>query len=98
MSDGVVYLTVVAGFGFILVAGSWLGAGSPQALAGLFASRSQRDWPTGIQEGDAPRFAVRHLDNLRPGQTVVIAMSDTVDHVSATSDADVVDLGSRRLG
>ena len=64
MSDGVVSLSLVVGFGFILIAGSHLGAGS---LAGLFAARGVRDWPTGVQEGDAPRFAVRHLDGLRPG-------------------------------
>ena len=89
MSDGVVYLTLVIGFGFILVAGSRLGAGTPGALAGLFAAHGQRDWPTGIQEGDAPRFAVGHLDNLRPELPVVIETS---------ARGEVVDLGSRRLG
>jgi hypothetical protein len=98
MSDEVVYLTLVAGFGFILVAGSRLGAGSPGALAGLFAPHGQRDWPTGVQEADAPRFAVRHLDDLRPGLPVVIATSTTqVDETPGFPDAEVLDLGSRRL-
>jgi hypothetical protein len=27
-------------------------------LAGMFATQGARDWPTGVQEADAPRFVV----------------------------------------
>ena len=95
MSDGVVSLIVVVGFAFILIAGSHVGAGS---LAGLFAARGVRDWPTGIQEGDAPRFAVRHLDGLRPGQPAVISTSATDEDAVDGPRVELFDLGSRRLG
>jgi hypothetical protein len=98
MPDGAITLTLVVGFAFILIAGSRLGAGSHQALAGLFPARGQRDWPTGVQEGDGPRFAVRHLDALRPGHPVVIATSQPEDGSAGSPRAEVLDLGSRRLG
>jgi hypothetical protein len=69
MPDGITCLALVLAFGFVLIAGSWLGAGSPTILAGLFPPLAIRDWPIGVQEPDAPRFAVAHLDALRPGMT-----------------------------
>ena len=33
-----------------------LGVGAPGALSGLFASQGAREWPTGVQEADAPHF------------------------------------------
>jgi hypothetical protein len=98
MSDGVITVTLVVGFAFIVIAGSRLGAGSHHALAGLFPARGSRDWPTGIQEADAPRFAVRHLDALRPGQPAVIATSGADDASLDAPRAELFDLGSRRLG
>ena len=97
MSDGVVPLTLILGFGFILFAGSRLGAGSHQAFAGLFAARGGRDWPTGIQEGDAPRFAVRHLDGLRPGSPAVITTGVTTIDTDEAPRAELFDLGSRHI-
>jgi hypothetical protein len=96
MSDGVVAITVIAGIGFILFAGAHLGRGSTQAFTGLFAPQGVRDWPMGIQEADAPRFAVAHLDDLRPGQPEMIATSATDDDVDGPP-AEVFDLGSHRL-
>ena len=61
---------LVAGVGFVLVVGGRIGEGSPTALAGLFPAHGVRDWPTGVQESDAPRFDVAHLDALRPGVVV----------------------------
>ncbi|MFL5722704.1 MAG: hypothetical protein ACJ78H_04880 [Chloroflexota bacterium] len=98
MSDGVITLTVVIGFAFILVAGSRLGAGSHHALAGLFPARGGRDWPTGVQEEDGPRFVVRHLDGLRRGQPVVIATARPDEGAVDAPPAELFDLGSRRLG
>jgi len=97
MPDAVITLTLVIGFAFILVAGSRLGAGSHHALAGLFPGQGARDWPIGIQEADAPRFVVRHLDALRPGQPVVIATSRPNDGDVDVPRSELFDLGSRRL-
>jgi hypothetical protein len=90
MSDWVIYLGLVVGFGFILVAGMRLGAGSRDVIAGLFPAQGVRDWPTGVQEGEAPRFAIDHLDGLRPGLGCLIDPRDT-------PRTELVDLGSRRL-
>jgi hypothetical protein len=98
MPDGVVSISVVIGFGFIIFAGARLGAGSLQAFGGLFAAQGVRDWPTGIQEGDAPRFDVQHLDELRPGRPEVIATSSIADDVVDGPCTELVELGSRRLG
>ena len=96
MSDGVVLITLIAGFGFILVAGDRLGAGSHHSFSGLFPSRGVADWPTGVQEGDAPRFQVRHLDHLRPGQPVVVSTSVVPDSFDGPR-AELLDLGTRHL-
>jgi hypothetical protein len=56
--DGLTVISMVVGFGLVVVAGARFGAGSHSGLAGLFAMRSGRDWPIGIQEGDAPRFVL----------------------------------------
>ena len=96
MSDGVVAITAIAGIGFILVAGAHLGSGSTQAFTGLFAQQGVRDWPMGIQEADAPRFAVAHLDDLRPGQPEMITTSAIDDDVDGPS-AELFDLGSHHL-
>ena len=98
MPDGAIAIAVIIGFAFIAYAGSHLGAGSVQAFAGLFAARDARDWPHGVQEGDAPRFAVWHLDELRPGQPEVIATSAADDDSVDGPPTELLDLGSRRLG
>jgi hypothetical protein len=54
--DGLTVISLVVGFGLLIVAGARLGAGSHSSLAGLFATHGGRDWPIGVQEGDAPRF------------------------------------------
>jgi hypothetical protein len=98
MSDGVVYITLVVGFGFVIVAGARLGAGSHSLLGGLFPASGVRDWPMGVQEADAPRFAVAHLDGLRPDHpvTVDVAPISADDPVDAPR-IEVIDLGFRRL-
>ena len=63
---------LVVGVGFVLVVGGRIGEGSPTVLAGLFPAHGVRDWPTGVQESDVPRFDVTHLDALRPGVVVEI--------------------------
>lgn len=71
MTDGVTYLWLVLGIGFVLITGARLGAGGHTTLAGLFPPMAVRDWPHGVQEPDAPRFAVDHLDALRGGAILV---------------------------
>lgn len=109
MSDQLMIVWMMVGFGFLLVAGAWLGAGSHTALVGLFAAQGVRDWPTGVQEADAPHFAVAHLDSLRPAeatpaeatptettQTISRRLPDTLDDLGGPPP-EVVDLGVRRL-
>ena len=72
MFDGLTVIGLVLGFGFLIVAGARLSAGSHLSLAGLFPAHGVRDWPVGLQEPDAPRFDVAHLDGLRPARTVVL--------------------------
>jgi hypothetical protein len=99
MSDVVVSVTVIVGFGFVIVAGAHLGAGTHRSLAGLFPASGVRDWPQGVQEGDAPRFAVAHLDGLRPDQPMTVAVVPcSAEDPIATPPTELVDLGSRRLG
>lgn len=56
MPDGLTFISVILGFGFVVVAGAKLGAGSHTGLVGLFSTHEARDWPIGVQEADAPRF------------------------------------------
>ena len=100
MSDLMTVVWLVAGLGFLLVAGARLGAGGQMALMGLFASHGVRDWPTGVQEADAPHFAVTHLDNLRPGHAAAFEwQTGDADEPGEPGDApELIDLGSRPLG
>ena len=66
MIDISTILWLIAGFAFLLVAGALLGAGTDSSLDGMFPRSNERDWPQGVQETDVPRFAVEHLDALRP--------------------------------
>jgi hypothetical protein len=68
MIDISTILWLIAGFAFLFAAGVLLGAGSDTSLSGLFAQNDRRDWPRGVQETDVPRFAVEHLDALRPAR------------------------------
>ena len=51
----------------IIIGSSRLGPATSLVLSGLWAPQGRNDWPRGIQEMDAPHFAVTHLDGLRPG-------------------------------
>ena len=76
MADGISILAMGLGFGFVLIAGSWLADGTPGLLAGLFPPQGRQEWPTGVQEADAPRFAVAHLDGLRAGGPDLVELFD----------------------
>ena len=56
MPDGFTIVSVIVGFAIVTVAGAKLGAGSHTSLEGLFPAQGASDWPTGVQEADAPRF------------------------------------------
>jgi hypothetical protein len=62
----VALFATLVGFGLVTLAGAWLCEGSALDFSGLFPAQGRSDWPTGVQEGDAPRFAVEHVDALRP--------------------------------
>jgi hypothetical protein len=101
MPDPLMVFCLVAS-GLLLVAGAWFGAGSPAALVGLFGAHGVRDWPTGVQEADAPRFAVAHLDSLRPdaagpAETIIDGHLDA--HLDGCGDLrpELIDLGSRHF-
>ena len=66
MLDISTILWLIAGFGFVIVTGALLGAGSDVSLTGMFLPSDRNDWPRGVQETDVPRFKVEHLDALRP--------------------------------
>jgi len=59
-------LWLAASFGFLIAAAVLFGAGTDPFMTGLFPKNDKRDWPRGVQETDVPRFAVEHLDALRP--------------------------------
>jgi hypothetical protein len=97
MPDGVVYVTLIVGFGFVVVAGARIGAGSHHSLAGLFPASGAREWPRGVQEADAPHFDVTHLDGLRPDHPVTVDVATTDDGFDAPP-TELIDTGSKRLG
>jgi hypothetical protein len=66
MLDISTILWLTAGVGFLLVIRAFLDTAPDASLTGLFPQSGRRDWPQGVQEMDVPRFAVEHLDALRP--------------------------------
>jgi len=82
MIDVSTILWLIAGVAFLLVTGALLGAGTEGSLVGLFPQSGARDWPHGVQETDVPRFAVEHLDGLRPSQSTKAEPSRYPPHIS----------------
>lgn len=94
MPESLAFVTALAGFGLIIVAGARLGAGSHLSLAGLVPAHGQSDWPQGVQEPDAPRFAVAHADALRRDATPA-----TADLPAQEFDTpEIIDVYERPLG
>ena len=94
MSDPAILVAVLLGFGVLIVGASWLGAGTTLSFQGLWSGRATRDWPREVQEGDAPRFSVDHLDRLRPGIPVLLETGTSDDDAP---QPEMVELVSRRL-
>ena len=65
MPEPLVLIAAFGGLGLVIVAVSRLNGGSPVDFSGLFPAQGRTDWPQGVQEGDAPHFAVDHVDALR---------------------------------
>ncbi|HLY14098.1 MAG TPA: hypothetical protein VKR24_07085 [Candidatus Limnocylindrales bacterium] len=63
------------------------------AFAGLFPAQGRSDWPHGVQEPDAPRFALEHAAALRPGTDDRVAAFG----VEGEPQGEIVDLFNRRL-
>ena len=90
-------VSTVIGFGLIIVAGARMGAGSHLALGGLFPAQGRSDWPQGVQEGDAPRFAVEHSAALRPPASAEApAMVELDDREVALPTLEPIELHVRR--
>ena len=99
MSDGVVYLTLDRRVRLPHRRRARLGAGSYHSLLRALSPRSGvRDWPTGVQEGDAPRFAVSHLDGLMPDRPMTVDVTPIApDDPLDAPRSELLDLGSRHL-
>jgi hypothetical protein len=67
MIDLSTVLWLIAGVAFLFVTAALVRSSTNDGLDGLFAKSGQTDWPHGVQESDVPRFAIEHLDGLRPG-------------------------------
>jgi hypothetical protein len=80
----------IVGFAFVLIAGTWLGTDPDTVFGGLFAAQGVRDWPSGVQEPDAPRFAVDHLDALQ--------REGSGPYGEDEPTPELIELGERRLG
>ena len=72
MSDPFPILALVACSCLIIVGSLRIGPATSLALSGLWAPQGRSDWPHGVQEMDAPHFAVVHLDALQPGTPMVL--------------------------
>ena len=82
--------------GVFTAAGGGRGQGPALLFSGMFAGAARSDWPSGVQEADAPRFAVEHAASLRPGEP-----PEPVDRPSATAEdevaGEIIDLFNRPL-
>lgn len=59
---------------------TWGGRGGPALLfSGMFASPDRPGWPAGVQEEDAPRYALEHASGLRSGSGDVAGERLSVD-------------------
>jgi len=88
---------VAAGFASVIVAGAWLGAGTHQSLAGLFPAQAPRSWPHGVQEPDAPHFALDHAEALRPGTVGAWPVSPFDDDAEPGPVPEIVELYDRSI-
>jgi hypothetical protein len=80
--DPFTIVLVAVGFGAIAVAGARFGA-STTSLAGLFVRQGAPSWPRGVQEDDAPHFALERLASDPPGRADATAgLEDRTGHAT----------------
>jgi hypothetical protein len=72
-------------------------SGGGVAFAGLFPAQGRRDWPHGVQESDAPRFALEHAAALRPSAAEALRVVKLADDVEDGSQGEIVELFNRPL-
>ena len=95
MPSELIVIWSLIGFGFVVIAGRWLGTDPHTVFGGLFAPHGVRDWPIGVQESDVPRFSVAHLDALRPEEATTVVTRPGDDEREPA--AELVELGERQL-
>ena len=66
------------------------------AFSGLFPAQGPPDWPHGVQEPDAPRFALEHVKALRPNGDGPGTLSST-EFVDEGRAGEIIDLFNRPI-
>jgi hypothetical protein len=61
----------MVGFGLIAVGIRWLNEARPVDVGALFPVHGRTDWPHGVQEADAPRFRIDHVNRIRRSAATV---------------------------
>jgi hypothetical protein len=79
VGDPIPVLALLAACSLILVGSTRVGPATSLTLSGLWAPQGRNDWPRGVQEMDAPQFAVTHLDTLQPGTPIMLGAAATDD-------------------
>ena len=78
--------------GALTSAGPGRGGGPALLFSGMFTAPGRPDWPNGVQEEDAPHFAIDRVLILRPG--------DEAGDATAAEDegvGEIIELFNRRL-
>lgn len=73
------------------------GRGPAVLFSGLFMAEGFADWPRGVQEPDAPHFAVEHADSLRPNAEIDPAAAGPDADIEVQVDGEIIELFNRRL-
>jgi hypothetical protein len=73
------------------------GDGPAGLLSGMFAAQGRPEWPHGVQEPDAPRFAVEHALELRPGHGDRIRAQTVPDVDEDELAGEIIELFNRPL-
>ncbi len=97
MPAPIVLTVVLCGFGLVVVTVVALNDGAPMDFGGLFPAHGRSDWPQGVQEGDAPRFALDRLDRSRTPGATTRAIQDITAAEPATPPTERLDPRIRRL-
>jgi hypothetical protein len=72
------------------------GGGPAQLFSGMFSPPGRPEWPSGVQEEDAPRFALQHAAALRPKGPDQAHDQDSIDS-PGDEVGEIIELFNRRL-